>query len=177
MKNLKLIPLFFLSLVLITRVSSSDSSEENSVDDTLDSDSDKPIATTRPEASRTEKHRKKNFLGMLNFFKKKSANRTDSRVAKKKQGHRLVTKSVEPTKSSDSNDSGLCPFGCKYLLCYDTTSIDLRDKRSVFNYFRKKFRNDAPRRPQPVRNIPEPSSDDESNFQNEDENNDNSELQ
>lgn len=114
MKHFKLIPLIVLSLAFIVRASSDDSSQEEAVDDSaLEPENEKKTSTLKPLTSKTGRQRKKNFLNLLNFFKKKSSNRTDSKAAKR-QRHRLVTKSAETTKISDSNDSGQCPFGCKY---------------------------------------------------------------
>ena len=114
MKHLKLILLIFLSLVLISTASSGEYSQEDSADNAYNSAIDESKTTLQPAEFKTSK-KKKNFLNLLNFFKKKSANGTESKNMKR-QRHRIVTKSIESTNSNDSaaNDSGRCPFGCKY---------------------------------------------------------------
>lgn len=116
MKHLKLILLIFFSLVFISTASSDENSQQDSVDNESNAAKDEPMTTLKPDESRTSK-RKKNFLNILNFFKKKSANGTESKNMRK-QRHKVVTKSIESIESADSidsaDDSAKCPLGCKY---------------------------------------------------------------
>lgn len=50
------------------------------------------------------------------------------------------------------------------LPCFDSSSIDSKNKRSVFNYFRSKIINNEPFRPKPVHSVAESNSENDENL-------------